>query len=95
MDRAFDGTRRLRLAGEYDLADRAHLAELFGALRPDEPAVIDMTAVTYIDTTFLHEVDALRLRLNRHPVTLLGLNKNLQRLLNIVNFDDLFEIVAA
>ena len=73
MDRAFDGTRRLRLAGEYDLADKAHLTEVFGTLPPNGPAVIDMTAVTYIDTTFLHEVDALRLRLKGHRVTLVGL----------------------
>jgi anti-anti-sigma regulatory factor len=95
MDRAFDGARRLRLTGEYDLADKAHLTELFGGIPPNGPAAIDMTAVTYIDTTFLHEVDALRLRLNGHRVTLVGLNKNLERLFHIVNLDHLFEIVAA
>jgi anti-anti-sigma factor len=95
MNRAHDGIRRLKLVGEYDLADRAQLSALFGSLAPDGPAVIDMTAVTYIDTTFLHEVDALRLRLKGHHVTLVGLNESLQRLFHIVNFDHLFDIVSA
>jgi len=95
MDRAHDGTSRLQLVGEYDIADKANLSALFGALASDGPAVSDMTKVTYIDTTFLREVDALRARLKEHSVTLLGVNKNLQRLFHIVNFDRLFEIVAA
>ena len=95
MDHVYDGIRRLKLAGEYDLADKAQLSALFGALAPGGPAVIDMTAVTYVDTTFLHEVDALRLRLKGHRVTLVGLNKSLQRLFHIVNYDHLLEIAPA
>jgi anti-anti-sigma regulatory factor len=95
MDRAYDGVRRLKLVGEYDLADKPQLSALFGTLPPGGPATIDMTDVTYIDTTYLHEVDVLRLRLKGHRVTLVGLNKNLQRLLHIVNFDHLLDIVAA
>ena len=37
--------------------------------------MIDMTKVTYIDLTFLHQIDALRLRLKQYRVTLLGVNK--------------------
>lgn len=95
MDRAHDGTRRLQLVGEYDLADKDTLAALFGALTPDGAVVIDMTKVTYIDSTFLHQIDALRLRLNKHRVTLLGVNKWVRNVLHIVNFDHLFQIVEA
>src|ERR1700684_4096463 len=95
MDRAYEGTRRLQLEGEYDLADKDTLAALFGALTPDGAVVIDMTNVTYIDSTFLHQIDALRLRLKKHRVTLLGVNKHTRHLLHIVNFDHLFQIVEA
>jgi anti-anti-sigma factor len=95
MDRAHEGTRRLQLAGEYDMADKDTLAALFGALAPDGAVVIDMTKVTYIDSTFLHQIEALRLRLKQHRVTLLGVNKHARHLLHIVNFDHLFKIVEA
>jgi anti-anti-sigma factor len=95
MDRAHDGTRRLQLVGEYNLADKDTLAALFGALAPDGAVVIDMTKVTYIDSTFLQQIDALRLRLKQHRVTLLGVNKQARRLLHIVNLDHLFQIVEA
>ena len=95
MDRAHDGTRRLQLAGEYDLADKETLGALFGALAPDGAVVIDMTKVTYIDSTFLHQVDALRLRLKEHRITLLGVNKWVRNVLHLVNFDHLFQIVEA
>jgi anti-anti-sigma factor len=95
MDRAHHDTRRLQLVGEYDMADKDTLAALFGALGPDGAVVIDMTKVTYIDSTFLHQIDALRLRLKQHRVTLLGVNKHTRHLLHIVNFDHLFQIVEA
>jgi anti-anti-sigma factor len=95
MDRAHDGTRRLQLAGEYDLADKDSLAALFGALAPDGAVVIDMTKVTYIDSTFLHQIEALRLRLKQHRVTLFGVSKWVRSVLHIVNFDHLFQIVEA
>jgi anti-anti-sigma factor len=95
MDRAHNGARRLQLVGDYDIADKDTLAALFGALPPDGAVVIDMTKVRYIDSTFLHQIDDLRLRLKQHRVTLLGVNKQAQRLLHIVSFDDLFQIVEA
>jgi anti-anti-sigma factor len=95
MDRAHDGGRRLELVGEYDIADKATLANLFGALAPDGPAEIDMTKVTYIDSTFLHQIERLRSRLKEHRVTLFGVDKNVRRVLHAVNFDHLFQIIEA
>jgi anti-anti-sigma factor len=86
---------RIELNGEYDLSSKDDIASLFRSLRADGPAVIDMVKVTYIDSTFLHELAELRSRFKQHPITLLGVNKNLQRVLNIANFDRLFEIVEA
>jgi anti-anti-sigma factor len=95
VDRAHNGARRLQLVGEYDIADKDTLAALFGALAPDGAVVIDMTKVTYIDSTFLHQIEALRSRLKQHRVTLLGVNKQARHILHIVNFDHLFQIVEA
>jgi anti-anti-sigma factor len=95
MNRVRDGARHLQLVGDYDMADKDALAALFGALAPDGAVVIDMTKVTFIDSTFLHQIDALRLRLKQHHVTLLGVNKQARRLLHIVKFDHLFQIVEA
>jgi len=86
---------RIELNGEYDLSSKDDIASLFRSLRADGPAVIDMVKVTYIDSTFLKELAGLRSRFKQHPITLLGINKNLQRILHIANFDGLFEIVEA
>jgi anti-anti-sigma factor len=95
VNHAGDGARQLQLVGEFDIADKDTLAMLFGAFAPDRAAVIDMTAVTYIDSTFLHQIEALRSRLKEHCVTLLGVNKQARHVLHIVNFDHLFQIVEA
>jgi anti-anti-sigma factor len=86
---------RIELNGEYDLSSKEDIASLFRSLRADGPAVIDMVKVTYMDSTVLHELAELHSRFGQHPITLLGVNKNLQRVLHIVNFDRLFEIVEA
>lgn len=65
------GARRIELIGEYDLSQKAEVAALFGALAPDGPATINMTEVSYVDSSFLHELLKLRKRLG-HPITLLG-----------------------
>jgi anti-anti-sigma regulatory factor len=57
--------------------------------------VIDMTAVTYIDSTFLHQIDVLCLCRKQHRVTLPGVNKLVRNVLHLVNFDHLFQNVEA
>jgi anti-anti-sigma regulatory factor len=88
-------SRRIELSGEYDLADRETLGALFRGLNPDVPAVIDMTNVTYVDSTMLHELAKLRIRFKRQSIKLLGCGDNLLRLLRLVDFEKLFEIVEA
>jgi anti-anti-sigma factor len=83
---------RIELNGEYDLAQREEMASLFEALRPDGPAVIDLTKVTYVDSMFLSELVKLRRRLREHPITLAGANGNVADLLRLVSFDELFEL---
>ncbi len=86
-------SRRIELQGEYDLADKEALAKLLGSLRVDERAEIDMTKVTYIDSTALHELATLRTRFASHPITL-RVRENICRVLDLMRFDRLFDIVV-
>lgn len=88
-------TPHLVLEGEHDIADKEALASLLGSLRPDGPAVIDMTRVTYFDSTTLGELVKLRTRFKEHAIKLLVSSADIQRILQIVHFDELFEVVEA
>jgi anti-anti-sigma factor len=87
-----DKIARIELNGEYDISQKEAIASLFGSLRPDGPAVIDLTKCTYVDSTFLSELVRLRKRLKEHPITLLGASGAVMRVLRLVNFDRLFVI---
>lgn len=87
--------RRITLQGEYDLGERRELSTLFGSLSPNGPLEIELTDVTYADSTFLSELGKLRARLDGQKITLIGVSKAMQRVLQIVGFDQLFEIAPA
>jgi anti-anti-sigma factor len=82
--------RRVALDGEYDLSRKEEVASLFARLVPDGPAVVDMSNVTYIDSTFLHQLALLHFRFKDFPVTLVNVRPNVKRILAIVKFDRLF-----
>lgn len=84
---------RIALDGEYDLSRKDEVAELFKTLDGDGALVIDLTNVTYIDSTVLHELAALRLRWADRSITLEGVNQHIRRVFDVVNFDQIFEIV--
>ncbi len=88
-------SRTIALQGEYDIADRANLATLFGALRSEAPVTIDMTKVIYFDSTVLYELVKLQARLKGHLIKLLVSNRNVRRTLRMGHFEQLFEIVDA
>lgn len=79
----------LTLSGEYDLARREELTALFTAVEGG-PVTMDMTAVSYIDSTFLAELAAMRFRLNDSAVTLVGIQPNIRRVLQIAKLDRFF-----
>ncbi len=83
------------MKGEYDIADREALATLFGALRADGPATIDLTKVTYLDATMLTELLKLQARFKEHSIKLLVRSGIIRRVLRIVRFEQIFEIVDA
>ena len=83
---------RLRLEGEYDLTRRDEVAALFNALDGDGDVVIDMTNVTYLDSTVLRELASLRLRNANRAITLMGLSPHIRHILTVVDFDKIFKI---
>jgi anti-anti-sigma regulatory factor len=85
--------RRVQLDGEYDLSRKEQVAALFGALPGDGPVTIDLSKVTYIDSTFLHELAALRLRFKEQSITLTGASAGVKRILKLVKFERLFVLV--
>lgn len=87
--------RGIALEGEYDIADRGALATLFGALRADGPVTIDLTKVTYLDATMLTALLKLQARFKAHSIKLLVRSNIIRRVLRIVRFNQLFEIVDA
>jgi len=80
----------IELSGEYDLARKPELALCFTSVRTNRPVKIDMGGVTYVDSTFLGELTALRLRLGERPVTLIGVRPNVARILSIAKLDRFF-----
>src|ERR1700685_977171 len=49
-------------AGEYDLTHQAQLRTEFDAIRDEQNLVLDMSAVTYLDSTFIGELIRLHNR---------------------------------
>jgi len=82
--------RRVVLEGEYDLTRKAEIATLFQALDGDGELIIDLTNVTYLDSTVLDQLAALRRRSARRSITLAGANDHIRHIFTIVGFDRIF-----
>lgn len=81
---------RLELDGEYDLARKDELRGLFARLDGSQAIEIDLTRVTYLDSTVLHELASLRQRCEN--VTLVGPGANVRRILEVTRLDGFFTI---
>ncbi|MGA8099208.1 MAG: STAS domain-containing protein [Candidatus Cybelea sp.] len=85
----------VELSGEYDLRRRQELALLFESLQGDDPVVIDLAKVSYLDSTMLNELSIFRSRNRERQITLRGANENIRRILRLVDFDSLFNVTEA
>jgi anti-anti-sigma factor len=81
----------ITLRGELDLSNvdemRSSLADAQG------PAVVDLSAVTYLDSTALYELGALRKRVGN--VVLVAPSPQIRRTLEIVGYTKIFDIVGS
>jgi len=80
----------VRLTGELDLSNVSSLRAKLGAV--DGPAVVDLSEVTYLDSTALNELANLRRRVG--AVTLVVASPNVRRTLEIVGFSRSFRIIG-
>lgn len=81
----------VRLSGEYDLSRKDEIVALFQSV-DSQPLVIDLTDVTYVDSTILREFSRLKALDTQRSITLRGANEHVRRILEIVQFDKIFEI---
>ena len=85
---------RIELDGEYDLSRRGDVAELFDAIATNaKELLINMSRVTYVDSSFFNELTQLRKRLNGCRITVMSPRPHLRRLFSILAFDTLFRLV--
>jgi anti-sigma B factor antagonist len=90
MERVAETSPDIELSGEYDLARKQEVAALFAAVNGKASITIDMRDVTYVDSTFLNELVAMRLRLQERSVTLVGARPNVVRVLQLTKLDRFF-----
>ncbi|MFG2342021.1 STAS domain-containing protein [Streptomyces yangpuensis] len=86
-----DGVRLIVCSGEFDLDTTGLLVEACeGGAAVAEPLILDVTQVTFADSSFLNAVIRLR---NTRPLTLRGpLPKQLHRVMEMTGALALFEI---
>lgn len=96
MEKTNDDAVVMVFSGEYDLSSQQQLRRAFDSLASTGRAVLDFTAVTYIDSTVLSELvrlNALRLECGLEAVTLATVNTNILRVLSLVQLTDVLRIV--
>lgn len=85
-------SHRVSLDGEYDLTRKDEIAALFDSLDGDGAVLIDLSNVTYLDSTVLHELARLRTRNEGRTISLAGANEHIRRIFRVVGFEALFDI---
>jgi anti-sigma B factor antagonist len=91
---AHPGQVELRLVGELDIGTAGYFREAVEALDHRDTVVLDLSRLTFIDSTGLHELVVARTRSRRSggEVVLQAPSAQTRRVLEIVGFDRLFPI---
>ena len=95
MNQSNGNIARIRLTGELDVAKEQQLAAQLEAARTADSIIIDLTDVTYIDSSALRCFVKLKKQVRdrgRDPILLFGLRPALRRLFEITNLDGVFVI---
>ena len=83
--------RVVSLSGDLDTYTLASTRQLLS--RVEGPCVIDLTDVRIIDAATLGEIVRLKKRLAPQRVVLAGANRHVRRVLAVLQFERMFEIV--
>jgi stage II sporulation protein AA (anti-sigma F factor antagonist) len=84
------------LSGELDLSVRGSLSELLRPAEDADDAIIDLSGVTYLDSTALTCLIHVKNRLIQRgggKVYLAGLRPQVRRIFEITHLDRIFEII--
>lgn len=85
----------IRLSGDIDLTWASELKRLEKQLLNQDFLVIDLSGVTYFDTTFLRFLRGLKNQPNRSirsSIKLVGFNHKFRRIIELTGFAELFDI---
>ena len=78
------------LGGEFDIFRSTTAHDALSAI--DGPAILDLSDVTYLDSSFLNELARLRNRVDGELTLVVG-SPQIRRLLKVVGFGERFTIV--
>jgi anti-anti-sigma factor len=84
------------LNGEYDLAHRSELRKEFAGLYDVPVLIVDLSAVTFFDSTCVSELVHLqnaRLAKGLPPITVVQGASIVKRLFEVLNLGDVFQLV--
>jgi anti-anti-sigma factor len=84
-------------AGEYDLTHREQLHAEFDALRNERKVILDMTTVTYLDSTcigLLARLHTDRLANSCEQLSIVNGTPIVKRLFHLLGFESMFHIVG-
>lgn len=86
--------QRVALSGEIDIASRVSIVEAFDQISDCDLAIVDLRAVTYIDSTGLSTLIALKRRLRAigGDVHLVLSDPRVIRLIQVCGFDKIFTV---
>jgi anti-sigma B factor antagonist len=91
-----DGTVVVTLTGEYDLAYRPQLRVELDGLRDEPNLIVDLSAVTFIDSTCIGELVRLhnaRAERGFAPLTVVQSSLVVKRLFEVLNLGAVFRLV--
>ena len=88
-------TESLLLFGEIDISRQAEISRLFACLDESSDIVIKMDQVSFIDSSFVNELAQLRRRLPHQPIRLVGVRSQVARILRIVGFYKIFDVIES
>ncbi len=94
-DDARDTGAPIALRGEYDLARRAELERSLAGAELSKVAILDLSSVSYMDSTALAVLVRLRKRMSARgsaTIRLVAPQPNIRRLLALTELDQVFEI---
>ena len=89
---AFNEAALVKLDGEYDLGRKEELRQLFESCNAYAPLVIDLSNVSFIDSSALNELMRLRNQNTDRSLALTGVSEQIRRILQIANVDRLFDV---